>query len=122
MNWFIFVSMPKNNIHPLFRKRATNESDSGRKVRIPSEKAFLLGEYIGERVKVVWSNRKELQGIEGEVEDESYGSLVIRSDGRKRRIPKVGNVFEFQRTGVTVDGKTIVCRPEERTKKLARRL
>lgn len=114
--------MQKNTGNTLFRKRATNESDSGRKDRTPSEKTFLLGEYIGERVKVVWSNRKELQGIEGTVEDESYGSLVIRSAGKTRRVPKTGNVFEFPSTGVIVDGKTIVCRPEDRTKKLARRL
>jgi len=113
--------MHENSVRTLLRKRATPSAPS-RKGWTPVEKEFLLGEFIGERVQVAWSNRKELQGIEGTILDETYGSFQVRSGNKTRTVPKNGNVFFFPSARLKVDGKLLVCRPEERTKKLAKRL
>jgi len=83
--------------------------------------AFLLGELVGEKVRVVSSGCRSLQGIEGTIVDETLGTFVIATEARgRKRVPKKGSVFEF-RIGKRihrVSGELLYCKPEERTKKL----
>ncbi len=77
---------------------------------------FLLGELIGEKVKVVSSACRSLQGIEGEIVDETLATFLIQTPRGRKRVPKKGSVFLFGT--LRVSGEVLACRPEERTKKL----
>jgi ribonuclease P protein subunit POP4 len=76
---------------------------------------ILMGELIGRRAEVVSSTRRELEGLEGLVVDETLNTLVLEAGGRERRVPKAQCVFRFG--GVTVDGRQLLFRPEDRIKK-----
>ena len=89
----------------------------------------LLGEIIGERVVVKDSGCRELLALKGVVVDESFSTLVVRTeDGALKRVPKKGNVFVFPSMGASgsggaeANGADLLCRPEDRTKKLASKL
>jgi RNase P/RNase MRP subunit p29 len=85
------------------------------------DRTFLLGELVGEKIKVVSSGCRSLQGIEGTIVDETLGTFVIATSARgRKRISKKGSVFEFAAGGRVqrVPGEFLYCRPEERTKKL----
>ena len=83
-------------------------------------KEFLLGELIGEQVKIEKSSSKGLQGIEGRITDETRNTFLIETRKGRKRIAKQGNFFAFRLA--TIDGSLLVCRPEDRTKVLARKL
>ena len=84
------------------------------------EKEFLLSELIGEKVRIAKSSSKELQGLEGRIVDETRNTFLIETRKGRKRIPKAGNWFAFRLA--SVDGSLLVCRPEDRTKSLARKL
>ena len=82
--------------------------------------SFLLGELIGRRARVVKSSCKDLQGIEGIVADEGRNSFLFETSKGSKRIPKAGSTFQFpQLSPLEISGKLLICRPEDRTKKLA---
>lgn len=88
--------------------------------------APLLGEIIGERVFVKDSSCRELLALKGVVVDESFSTLLVRTDdGATKRIPKKGSVFVFPSLGADggeARGEDLLCRPEDRTKKLAAKI
>ncbi|MFH0973474.1 MAG: ribonuclease P protein subunit [Candidatus Micrarchaeota archaeon] len=100
-------------------------SPSVRKQRI-DRLTPLLGEIIGERVFVKDSGCRELLALKGVVVDESFSTLLVRTeDGATKRVPKKGSVFVFPDLGgrgAEADGTDLLCRPEDRTKKLASKL
>ncbi|MBW2983686.1 ribonuclease P protein subunit [Candidatus Woesearchaeota archaeon] len=71
--------------------------------------ALLKSELIGLKVKVLGTR------IEGGIVDETKNMLIIEHKGRKKRIIKSNNVFEFK--GIKIDGKSLIGRSEERIKK-----
>jgi len=82
---------------------------------------LLQHELIGLRITVVESSNSNLLGLEGTVVDETRNMLVIE-DKRKnlKKIPKVRNrfIFRLERgVDVSVNGKQIISRPEDRIKK-----
>ena len=82
-----------------------------------------MGEIIGERVLVKDSSCRELLALKGVVVDESFSTLVVRTeDGALKRVPKKGNVFLFPSMGAEANGADLLCRPEDRTKKLASKI
>lgn len=84
--------------------------------------SFLLGELIGERVKVVKSSCRDAQGIEGVIADETLNTLVLDTPKGEKTVLKKGTEFLFVSRGVAVKGEEIACRPEDRTKKLFRKI
>lgn len=82
-------------------------------------------ELIGLEVKVAKSSDKSLVGLTGKVIDETMKTLLISCEGREKRIPKNICTFHFNLPGnvvVEVEGWAILGRPEERVKKVFRRL
>lgn len=79
------------------------------------------GELIGLPVRVSAASDQGLVGLSGTIIDETLRTLTIRrDDGRGSRISKPGTTFEVttSRGVVTIDGRAIEFRPEDRTKKV----
>lgn len=81
-------------------------------------------ELIGLRMKVVDSSNPKNVGIKGRIVDETRNILVIeKTDGKEVKLVKEENVFVFDLGGerISVDGKILVGRPEDRIKKKFRK-
>ncbi len=84
-------------------------------------------EMIGLEAEVADSTDKGLKGLRGKIVDETKNTLVIlvREGARERRVrvPKSSAVFRIFLSGeeVTMDGKEITYRPEDRIKKVRSR-
>lgn len=78
-------------------------------------------ELIGLKVKVLDAKNKSLKKISGMVVDETYNTLIIEKENKKRKIvPKKGTVFLFYLENgkrVKVIGDILIGRPEDRLKK-----
>lgn len=83
---------------------------------------WVLGELIGEKVSVKKSGDKGLQGVQGLIVDESFGTFVLETARGRKRVSKKGSVFYFPAFGQSVDGDLLLCRPQDRTKKLYSKL
>lgn len=86
--------------------------------------AFVQGEFIGLKAKVVESSNADNVGISGTVTDETRNTLSIRHKTADKMIIKDSSVFDFTMpdgTIVEVDGKIILGRPEDRLKKRIKR-
>ncbi len=86
--------------------------------------AFVQGEFIGSKAKVVDSTNADNVGISGTVIDETRNTLSIRRRDADKIVIKDSSVFHFTMpdgTVVEVDGKIIVGRPEDRLKKKIKR-
>ena len=82
-------------------------------------------ELIGLTVEIVDSNHKEFIGIKGIVIDETRNTITIDTNDIEKRIPKENVILLFTLpTGeqVTINGKVIVARPEDRIKKKFRKI
>ncbi len=88
-----------------------------------NEKNIEMHELIGLECEVIESTNPLQTGIRGEIVDESYHMLVIRSERGKKMIMKKGAKFKINLNGenVVVMGDRINYRPHERIKKLLRR-
>jgi len=75
-------------------------------------------ELIGLKVKIKDSRQPSLKGIGGLVIDETMNTLTLQKEDREMVIPKSTTQLSFilGKKEVTVDGKIIVGRPEERIK------
>ncbi len=85
----------------------------------------LLGEIIGLHVRVVNATHPGYIGIEGTVVDETKNILVVETPAGIKKLPKPDIVVEFRLPSgelICVDGAEITVRPEERTKKLWRKV
>ena len=84
-------------------------------------KNIVRHELIGLKVRISSSKNKSLKGLSGIVVDETYNTLVIKTtDGKEKTIIKKICVFDLtlpNGTVVSVDGRLLVGRPEERIKK-----
>ncbi|MDP3742067.1 MAG: ribonuclease P protein subunit [Candidatus Micrarchaeota archaeon] len=78
---------------------------------------FLSRELIGKEVKITSSFCKGLCQVKGKIIDETANTFVIEYNRQRKVIPKATTVFEID--GKKVDGKVLVGRPEDRTKKFA---
>ncbi|MFP4546346.1 MAG: ribonuclease P protein component 1 [Methanomassiliicoccales archaeon] len=81
---------------------------------------FMRQEFIGLEVKVTSSSDASTTGVEGRVVDETKNTITIEGGGRTRMIPKPGNEFQFTYEGerITIRGREIQHRPEDRIKKI----
>ena len=89
-----------------------------------SAENVLMHELIGLDARVVESSNPSNVSIHGKVVDESRNTLVIRHDGKDKRLEKKISVFVFKLpdcTSVEVDGAFLVGRPEDRVKKRTKR-
>jgi len=77
---------------------------------------FLKKEFIGLPVKIVESTDKSLQGMEGEIIDETKNMLIIETDKGIKKVAK--EIAKFEINGKIVDGKKIKYRPEDRIRKI----
>ena len=71
-------------------------------------------ELIGLSIKIVDSKNKTNIGLEGKVVDETKNLLIIKSKGKMKKILKKDVIIEI--SGIKIDGKKLVSRPEERLK------
>jgi len=79
-------------------------------------KNFLRREFIGLRVRVIEAKDKSLEGIEGEIIDETKNMLIIESEGKIKKIAK--DIAKFEINGKIINGKEIKYRPEDRIRKI----
>lgn len=81
---------------------------------------FARYELVGLGATVVDAKNKSLVGISGRVVDETRNTLTLESkDHAAKKLLKeqVTLKFEHDHDEVTVDGKTLLGRPEDRLKK-----
>ena len=84
-----------------------------------------LRELIGLFVRISRSSCRGMQGFEGRIMDETRNTFLVEtSSGERKRIPKASCIFTFFENGKEseIEGKLLVCRPEDRTKAIARKL
>ena len=81
-----------------------------------------LHELIGRKVRVSKSASRNIIGLSGLVVDETKNTLVVKTAGGEKSVPKAQCEFEFEYEGkpVRVDGARICFRPEDRAKKVKR--
>ncbi|MHA1303326.1 MAG: ribonuclease P protein component 1 [Candidatus Heimdallarchaeaceae archaeon] len=78
----------------------------------------------GRKVRIVRSTVKNLEGLEGEIEDETAKMLKIRVDEEIKWVPKENQILEIElpdKSKVKVEGRMLKGKPEERIKKKIRR-
>lgn len=85
---------------------------------------LVMHEFIGLWVRVSMSSDPGKKGLSGLVMDETRNTLLVETkNGERKVLPKKECVFRFTLPDgavVEVDGKAIVSRPEDRTKKMQR--
>lgn len=77
-------------------------------------------ELIGLTVEIIDSNHEGFVGIKGIVIDETRNMLTIDTGNIEKRVPKDNAIFLFtlpDKKQVSINGKVIVARPEDRIKK-----
>ena len=77
-------------------------------------------EFIGLNVEVINSKHEKFIGIKGIIIDETRNTIRVDTGKNEKLIPKSDVVFLFtlpQGEKVSIDGKVITARPEDRIKK-----
>ena len=77
-------------------------------------------EFIGLSVEITDSNHEGLIGIQGIIIDETRNTIKIDTGNEEKIIPKANVTFLFTLPDgdkVSIDGKVILARPEDRIKK-----
>ncbi len=79
-------------------------------------------ELVGLDVEIVSSKNKSLEGIKGEIIDETRNMLTMKTKEGKKKIIKSEVILKMKVKGKNyeVNGKILVGRPEERIKKIRR--
>jgi len=77
---------------------------------------------IGFKTKIIDSKNKDNIGICGEIIDETRNMMIIKTKDDQKKIIKEHNTFEVTKNNnkITIDGKHLIGRPEERIKKWLR--
>ena len=75
-----------------------------------------LHELIGERINVIAATNVAIVGLEGIIVDETRKTLVVETNASLRRLLKSTITIRLVRSGLCLDGKDLVRRPEERIK------
>ena len=86
-----------------------------------NEENLLRHELIGLRVKVIESSNPTLIEKEGVIMDETKKTLTIQEQGELKNIPKRDVSLSItlpKGEKVKVDGRKLIVRPEDRTKKI----
>ena len=88
-----------------------------------NEKNIEMHELIGLKCEVIKSTNPLQVGIKGEIVDETYHMLIIRTERGRKMVMKKGAKFNVNLNGkdFVVVGDRISYRPHERIKKLLRR-
>tara|TARA_Y100000310_G_C20031773_1_gene512145 strand:+ start:157 stop:408 length:252 start_codon:yes stop_codon:yes gene_type:complete len=73
-------------------------------------------ELIGEKIRIIEAKNKYNHKINGIIIDETKFTLKIEIQGKIKTLFKNSIVFKIERTGVVINGKEIVKRPEDRIK------
>ncbi|HJW98043.1 MAG TPA: ribonuclease P protein component 1 [Candidatus Bathyarchaeia archaeon] len=87
--------------------------------------AIVRYELIGTHAKISKSSNSDCVGLSGKVMDETRNTFNILQDGKTKTAIKNDSVFQFRfhdGTVVEIDGRILVGRPEDRVKKVIRRL
>lgn len=76
-------------------------------------------ELIGLKVQVIKSTNKNIEGLEGDIVDETRQTFIIRTKNGEKTVIKNECVFLFYlpKVCVRVEGKILIARPEDRIKK-----
>ena len=85
---------------------------------------IMFHELIGLRITVVKSSEDTLNGLSGEVVDETQYTLKVKTNKGLKIIPKSIVTISIELTNgkfITVDGKRISDRPEDRIGKMRRK-
>ncbi|MBI5797553.1 ribonuclease P protein subunit [Candidatus Woesearchaeota archaeon] len=84
-----------------------------------SPKNISRHELIGLWVVVVDAQNKSLQGLEGEIVDETKSTLRIKTKNGEKSVLKKGADFKVNLDGqeIIIKGDILVGRPEDRIKK-----
>ena len=85
---------------------------------------IMFHELIGLRIVVVKSSVDTLNGLSGEVVDETQYTLKVKTNNGLKIIPKSIVTISIELTNgkfITVDGKRISDRPEDRIGKMRRK-
>lgn len=86
----------------------------------------LVHEWIGLNARISKCSCREMEGIRGRIIDETRNTLVLEDgQGNVKRIPKKTCAFELEfapGNWTGIDGKDVCYAPEERLKKLAKRI
>jgi ribonuclease P protein subunit POP4 len=86
---------------------------------------IIRSEFVGTRAKIHKSSHSGNVGISGKVLNETRNTFVLDHKGKMKTIIKNDNIFHFglrDGTVVEIDGRILVGRPEDRLKKIIRRL
>jgi len=86
---------------------------------------IIRSEFVGTQARISKSNHRGNIGISGKILDETRNTFKIFGEGKTKTIVKSDNVFHFKfhdGTVVEIDGRILVGRPEDRLKKIIRRL
>ncbi len=89
-----------------------------------AKKHLLTGELIGLQLRVARSKNRSLEGIQGQVIDETKNTLTVKTvDGKTKKIIKDQSTFTVKKDGkeVKIEGSLLSAKPEERTKKWLRK-
>ena len=73
-------------------------------------------ELIGETIEVIDSPNPVLQGLKGEVVDETKSTLRVKCNGKTRLLLKGSISFRIIGSNLLINGRDIIRRPEERVK------
>jgi len=90
-------------------------------------KNLIQHELIGLQCEVVKAKNRSLEGIGGNVLDETMKTIVVETKTGRKAVMKKDAVFRFSlpvsdgHVKVDVDGDFIIARPEDRIKKRMRR-
>lgn len=85
----------------------------------------IRGEFIGTEAKVAGSSHRANVGISGKIVDETRNTFTILHGGKRKVVPKETSVFHFMfpdKTVVEIYGRLLTGRPEDRLKKMVRRM
>jgi ribonuclease P protein subunit POP4 len=82
-------------------------------------------EFIGTEGRITRSSHVGYVGLRGQVLYETKNTFVIQHEGKMKSVVKESAVFHFKfpdGTVVEIDGKLLVGKPEDRLKKIVKRL
>jgi ribonuclease P protein subunit POP4 len=82
-------------------------------------------EFIGTNAAVARSSHAGYLSVNGHVVNETKNTFLIEQEGKTKAVVKDQAVFQFHfsdGTVVEIDGKLLVGKPEDRVKKMVKRL
>lgn len=81
---------------------------------------LIMGELIGRKTKIIGNTDQSKEGLKGKIIDETLNTIKIETPNKKEKIiPKKTSKFKFNTDNqeITIQGKKIQYRPEDRIKK-----